>query len=492
MLDLASLDWLQGFLLVLVKAVCEAVVEVWKEVLVSTAEELARQCPRCGQRRKWKWRRKQCMKVSVLGLDFELPKPYVECGHCDAPGVSVVKLLTGLRSGDSSAELELLAGHCASQASYRKAARNLKAHHGQEVERTKVRRMALKVEGEVVVFVEEQRREAEARGEAARGPERLLEQADGGMIRSGILEPCQEGDEGYGKKTPMRGLPRRKRPVQYRELITFDVRVPGEGAPRALDVMMPVLSPEGERGRRMRAMALRAGLGSNTKMNGLGDMGSGLAPAFEDVFKDHHGFWEADWTHTDDYVKKAVGVLSEMDTEGWKEQMRAAIWDRDAAGRDILLLEAFRHRVHPLPAKYEKCPLHALQVYLKNNWKHLRFKEMEALGLPIVSARAESQVRDRTKDRFSVPGAWLEENLEPKASLRSIIDEGSWDEFRAYVHQQRQSAFRQQLVARLEAAVREGRLDRAELNAALHSTGPPVDKEEPQDDDPAETIALAA
>lgn len=92
-----------------------------------------------------------------------------------------------------------------------------------------------------------------------------------------------------------------------------------------------------------------------------------------------------------------------------------------------------------MPATVDKCPVAALATYLSNNWKHMRHAKTKAAGLPIVSARAEAQVRDRTKDRFSVPGAWRLENLEPKATLRAIIAEGNWHSFRTALLRAHQS-----------------------------------------------------
>jgi hypothetical protein len=89
--------------------------------------------------------------------------------------------------------------------------------------------------------------------------------------------------------------------------------------------------------------------------------------------------------------------------------MRTAILGRSEPHRDELLDKAQQHRMAVLPEGYEGCPLHALRTYLRNNWRYMRFQEMEDRGLPTVSARARAQVRDRTKERFSVAGAW---NLE--------------------------------------------------------------------------------
>jgi len=490
LLDLASLDWLQRFVLALLKAVCEAVVEEWKDVLMSAAEELSRQCPRCGKRRKWKWRRKQTMKLSVLGLDFELPKPYVECGHCDAPGVSMVKLLTGLRSGDSSTELELLAARRGAQDTYGKSAREMEAHHGQSIERTKLRRMALKVEQEAMAFAEDRRARFEQAPVLTGGADKLLIEADGGSTRTGRLVPCEAEDEGYGKRTAKRGIARRKMAVQGREMITSDCRAPGEMKPRGLEVLMPALSPPGERARRMRAIAARAGMGTETKMRGLGDMGSGLARAFDEAFPQSNSYWSADWHHVSEYVAAASKVLVDFDAESWGEQMRDVIWHRHKSMSEHLLCVAYGHLVRPLPEGTEKCPVNSLQTYLNNNWNHIRSKQLRSEGLTYISARAENQVRERIRKRFGGPGTWREENLEPKATLLAIIDENGWAEFAGHVRRQRDNEFRHQLITRLSDAVHQGRLSQEVLVGTVASEKSPTERND--ETTPTSNLALAA
>ncbi len=472
LLDLVRLDWLQAVVMTVVKAVCCAVVEAWKARLLAVAEGLVRQCPKCGKDRKWKWKSGREMSISLLGVSFKLPNPYVECGHCDAPGVSIVKLLTDLQSGDVSTELELLAARGGALHSYGDASRELEAHHGQEIERTKVRRIALKVEAEAMQYAMEARRTALASEPPEIGPPSgwLTIEADGGKVRTGRLERCQKGDPGYRKKTAKRGTPQRKRKAEWRELITMDVRQPGELQPRCLDVLLPRGAPKGERARRMRAAAIRSGMGRTTRIQGLGDMGSELAPALLAAFPERSRFWLADWTHTRDYVKNAAKMLTGMDAEVWQQNMTDAIWRQDTGSRDHYLTLAFQHRISALPPGFEKCPLNALQTYLRNNWKHMQHRFAQANKLPIVSARAECQVRERTKGRFTIPGAWLVQNLEPKATLRSIIQGNEWHSFCQYVRERRDGAFLPKFHTRIQKAVAQGRVHPEIL---MHATGPP-------------------
>jgi len=365
--------------------------------------------------------------------------------------------------------LKLEAARQAAEDSYGKARRTLENHpFGREVERTKLRRLALEVEQEALQFAEQRRQRACAeleQEEHREGVELLVFEGDGGKVRVGELRDLKEGEPGYGEKTKERNLDRRRRETTFREVITMDVRELGEVEPSALDVMLPVLSSEGERERRMLALAGLKGLGDNTEMYGLGDMGSGLAAAFDEAFHDHKAFWAADKKHTWDYIDDAVAVLEELDTDQWATGLRRAILERDVGQRDELLKQAKLHRVKDLPDSYERCPVHALSTYLRNNWKRMRFQEMEARGLPTVSARAEAQVRDRTKDRFSVAGAWKVENIEGKATLRAIIDESSYRQFVQWYWRRHEHAFVNELRLRLQQAVQQKRL--TEKAAAL-------------------------
>jgi len=467
LVEVASLTVIQEAMSEAGRAAAAAVGTAWREALVRLAQAL-RSCPRCGRSRKCKRRSSQPLRVEVLGFTVAVPKLYLECGHCDAPGLSVVKLLTGLGSGEASAQLKLAAAYCAAGKSYGDCRRDMAVHYGQDIERTKLRRLALEVEQSAMAFAEAERAmQLERIGGEARtvGVPRVLFEADGGKVRTGTLTPCEPGDAGFGQRTPKRDLPRRKRPVSWREVITMDAREPGATDATALDVLVPLGAPAGERTRRMLALAGRTGLGSNTRSIGLGDMGSELATSFDEAFFDYPGsFWCADWKHTSDYVTAAYKVLSKrFDGQTWATTMKQAIWTRDRDECSTLLAQARVHRVKKLPRELEKCPVAALRTYLDNNWKHMRFAELKALGLPFVSARAEAQVRVRTKDRFSVAGAWRLQNVEPKATLRAIIADGRWAAFRSAVIEQHRSQFERSLRARFTEAARNQRISTEQL-----------------------------
>lgn len=460
--EAVSLDAVEGVARDIARRTSEAVFEAWTVVLEEVALATAGTCPGCSRARKVKRRPDAAMEVFVLGLKVQVPKLYLEC-DCGEVGVSITRLLTDLSSGDKSGELELMAAHSGAEQSYGKASASLEVHHGEPIERTAVRRMALEVEKEALEFAESERREMlKLAGEERRreGKPRLMATGDGGIVRTGTLVECARGDPGYGKKTPKTKRPRRKRPTQCREIINLDVREPGETTASALDVVVPITAPEGERSRRILALAMRKGLGDNTEVFGLGDMGSELAVSFDEAFvgRDPAAIYSADWKHTADYVAKAGALLEGPHPDRWIKSMKGALWNRQRKKADKLIAQARERRVAELPAHLEKCPVAALATYVNNNWTRLNAKEFKQKGLDYVSARAESQVRDRIKSRYSVPGAWREENLEGKATLRAIIADGRWPVFREHYMRTRREQFAAGLAQRLRDAVAQGRI----------------------------------
>jgi hypothetical protein len=477
LVEVASLDEMESLCRTLFAELVVVFFEVWSVVLDKVAKELALTCPGCGARRKCKRRSGALMVVKILGLEIAVPKLYLECARCAAPGLSVTKVLTGLQSGDASIELKLMAAYSAAKDSYGKAAWDHKAHHGQELERTAVRRLALEVEDSAKSFAAVTRAAAlqKVSGEAKTiGVCRLMVQGDGGSVRTGKLAPCDPGDKGYGKATAKTGKPRRKRVTQNREVITFDVREPGQLEPKGLDVVVPCEASYGQRAQRMLATAARSGLGDNTQVLGLGDLGSRLPESFDEAFVGYDSIYSSDWNHVRKYVEGAKAVLEDcegatnnkgcegepegFDSQRWQQQMLESIWRRDEQSRDRLLEQSYQHRVEELPESYERCPVRALSSYMRNNWNRMNAALYKQMDVDFVSARAEAQVRERTKRRFSVPGAWRQENLEGKATLRAIIDEGSWERFCHWYRNCSMTLFQQQLVERLERAKSEGRI----------------------------------
>jgi hypothetical protein len=316
-----SVQFVERLALEVGQAMSRAVAAVWASRIEELAVRWGQRCPVCGKPRKCLWRKAASMEVGLLQGNLSLGKPYLACvtPGCQGRGLSVVRLLTGLSSGDSSPVLKLEAARQAAATSYGKAQRALGDHPlGRHVDRAKLRRLSLEVEGAAMEFAEGRRVEATTRLEREgiqKGVPLLVMEGDGGKVRVGDLRPPRPDEPGYGKVTTVRELPRRRRETTYREVITLDARQLGEVEATALDVLVPVTAPEGERARRMLALAGRKGLGDNTEVYGLGDMGSGLAASFQEAFEGYQAAWHADKKHTWDYVAAAAAVIEDLDRD---------------------------------------------------------------------------------------------------------------------------------------------------------------------------------
>jgi hypothetical protein len=322
--------------------------------------------------------------------------------------------------------------------------------------------MALHVEAEAKLFLEQQRSAAtSALACRKHGVRSLIMQADGGSVRTGKLVDCEPGDPRLGKKTAKTNKPCRKRKTRNREIITIDAREPGSNQPGALDVVVPCMTPDryNQRPERLLAAAARAGLGIKTLVLGLGDLGSSLPQSFDIAFVNHDSVYSGDWKHVRDYVDNAWAVLDcSLDHASWVKKMRDAIWNRDASERDKLLDQAYCLADKTQLEKVERCPVWALDSYIINNWSRMNAKQFKDMGVDFVSARAECQVRVRTKDRYSVAGAWHPDNIEGKAVLRAIIAEGSWEQFRQWYRERNAISFEVQLRERLLQAEIKGKI----------------------------------
>ncbi|MCP5114353.1 MAG: hypothetical protein GY953_26280, partial [bacterium] len=146
--DALSLSWVAFRSMELCRAVCVVFVRAWARLLEQAAVEVGLICPECGNKRKICWRATQPLWVDLLCGRLGIGKPYLRCGVKDCSGrpLSVTRLLSGLRSGDSGLVLKRQAGRQGAEEGYGKSARSLEEHPlGAQRERGKLRRLAIEV-----------------------------------------------------------------------------------------------------------------------------------------------------------------------------------------------------------------------------------------------------------------------------------------------------------------------------------------------------------
>lgn len=149
--------------------------------------------------------------------------------------------------------------------------------HGHEVERTLVERRTYAAGRDAVTYLEERRcaRKTEAMDAVGvrEGTEQVLVQVDGGAVQVGQLErPARDATDPTQELTPVRKLPKGRRPTAKREVRVALAWQPGTVDDKVVDVhIAPHKHPEFT-GDRMYCAALEAGMGDNTHVHATFDM----------------------------------------------------------------------------------------------------------------------------------------------------------------------------------------------------------------------------
>src|SRR5690606_35946236 len=149
--------------------------------------------------------------------------------------------------------------------------------HGHELDRTLVERRTYAVGRDAVTYLEERRSARkndvmDAVG-VREGTEQVLVQVDSGAVPVGQLErPERDPDDPAQELTPVRKLPKGRRPKAKREVRVVLAWQPGTVEDKVVDVhVAPHKHPE-YTGDRMYCAALEAGMGGNTHVHGTFDM----------------------------------------------------------------------------------------------------------------------------------------------------------------------------------------------------------------------------
>ena len=341
----------------------------------------------------------------------------------------------------------------ATSLSFGSAAAQMLEQHGHEVDRTLVERRTYAVGREAVKYLEGRRAArkstvTETEGQRP-GAKQLLLQVDGGGVPVGRLErPARDEADEAQELTPVRKLPKGRRPKSKREVRVVLVRKQGCVDDEVVDVhVAPHGQPEYS-GDRMYCAALEAGLGDATHIHGTFDMARWQHLQFEEQFsaQPEHSIC-ADFFHTIEYIAAAAKGC-EPDTgklPQWIDEQKRRL--REGKRTDIL--EALgRHDCSqgncPQTDRSE-CAVVAARRYLIRNGQYMDYPRFRAQGLPIGSGEVEGRIRHIVRRRLDIPGDWREDNLKLITALITIRESGWWDDFWEWRDQRDRQRFRDRL-----------------------------------------------
>ena len=180
-------------------------------------------------------------------------------------------------------------------------------------------------------------------------------------------------------------------------------------------------------GRQLLTCAVRAGLGSDSRLHAVGDGAPWIVGQIEQQFGDQ-GSYLIDFYHVCEYLSKAAKTIAPEPAarEAWMEARKEAL----KTGRLDEVLRALAPHCEPPGTSDEQAPVRVCHRYLSARTDQLKYREALAEGLPIGSGEIESAHRYVAQKRLKLPGAWwLVEHAEHMLALRINRLNGDWQDY---------------------------------------------------------------
>jgi hypothetical protein len=320
-----------------------------------------------------------------------------------------------------------------------KAVAKLARHHpGVEMDRTAALRMLHEHGRHAREFIEQKlgaaRRELgglPARGDDERAEELEVEW-DAGMIPVATLEPIKTPEGEEPERTPVRGLPKRRRKTRWEEAKVGLVQKPGE-----VDRLYSV-RPTGaldESFDDLLSLAVLKGWTEQTEVRGIADGALHIRPRMEEVFNAGPFRFILDRPHCKEHLSSAgeqllaEGALAEGVTpQEWATAALGKLEAGDVAEVVAELNRAWEASAADPESRNDVLRLEA--VYFARNGDAVRYAEYRAAGWSTASSEVESAHRHVVQARVKIAGAWWHpDNVDNILALRMLKANGWWQEY---------------------------------------------------------------
>ena len=290
------------------------------------------------------------------------------------------------------------------------ASSRFEEHYGWEIHRTSLLRVVHAVADDGLAYVEHRLAEEPEDVEPAAI---LLVEMDGCELRTGTM-----GSPHPTERTPVRGLPRRKRPTEWRDVRLAFCRDLHDDTDKTF---VGGMSPFAEVVDQLHAAALHRGLSYRTLVATVLDGGNGLREAIEARFGDC--IVVLDRPHVSQHlhdVAKHMG-LADKERFAWVSRVLGDFYDGRVA--DVFAeLNAYRGPGEP-----------RVQRFLKHLWRFqdaVEYGFAHHFGIPQGSGEIESAHRYVPQKRMKLAGAcWHPDSMNRMLALRIIRANGWWGDF---------------------------------------------------------------
>jgi len=185
-------------------------------------------------------------------------------------------------------------------------------------------------------------------------------------------------------------------------------------------------------GKQMAHCAIRAGLGSNTKVHGVGDGAPWIADQINMVFG-LKGSYLIDFYHLCEYLAAAASRCAPDNKESWLERQKELMKTNGTSE----VLEGLNLHLEPESVPEKDAPVRACYRYISNREEQFDYKGALEAGLPIGSGEIESGHRYVIQDRLKRPGAWWKpDNAQSMLALRVLRANDDWSLYWDKIEQQ--------------------------------------------------------
>jgi len=330
-----------------------------------------------------------------------------------------------------SLAVEKLALDLCTDESCERASHKLEQHHpGVQLGRTSMLRVLHNNGALARDFVERKLGQALAQA-AQEGCDRLQLDAlpelevehDGGMIPVAVLEPLPTAPDAEPQRTPVRGLPKRRRNMFWQEVKVGLVQVPGQVQGRLYSVRPNTELDEAFND--LFALARLKGCRDSTQVRGLSDGAQHIRTRMQETFHSCDFRFILDRPHAREHLTEAGEALAPhtaIDAQQWADDALKRLERGEARGVVLELRDAYETTGAE--------PLRLNANYFERNQDAVAYAEYRAKGWSTASSEVESAHRHVVQVRIKIPGAWwLPDNVPGVLALRMIKANGWWDDY---------------------------------------------------------------
>jgi hypothetical protein len=214
---------------------------------------------------------------------------------------------------------------------------------------------------------------------------------------------------------------RKNRRVEWKQARLSLVRRDGSVTPK----FAATLGSAEQAGAQLLDLALRAGMGSQSRVHGLGDGADWIYQQVQEQFAEQASYL-IDFYHLCDYLAAAAPHCGDNAAAAWLQQHQT-LMKENQTDRVLDDLAPYLERE---AAAGDDAPVKACYRYIDNRPGQFNYQAALAAGLPIGSGEIESAHRYVIQERLKIAGAWWRmENASKMLALRVLRANGQWQHY---------------------------------------------------------------